>query len=378
MKILHVVPYFAPAWAYGGPPKAVLEIAKNQVRAGHKVFILTTTAFEKNQTLPAGLEAIEGITVTRLPNLSNWLMWHFHFCTPIGAQSYLRQNQFDVIHLHEVRTLLNLFTLLFGKTKKYFLSPWGTLPFNNSQSLIKKLFDLPLIPLLKKKIATSFAQTEHEALVLETFLSQKQTKIIPLGIDFTEFKKLPSKLQAREKLNLDPSAFYFLFLGRFSPHKGLKNLITAFAQLEKQNLHARLLLVGRDDGYLNTIHQLIETNSLQDSVTINTPLYGQDRLLAYCAADTFVFTPTVYEETGTVCLEALACNLPVITSEQAAIPFMRKEDGVITIHNTALAIVSAIKQLAGNIPPVNNKKIQSIFDWSAVSRQMIDSYQEKA
>jgi len=302
-------------------------------------------------------------------------MWNFHFCIPIGAQFYLQQNKFDVIHLHEVRTLLNLFVLLFGQTKKYFLSPWGTLPYNSSQMLIKKLFDVPLIPLLKKKISISFGQTEHELSVLHNFLSQKQTKIIPLGIDFGEFKKLPNKLAARKKLKLDASAFYFLFLGRFSPHKGIEKLLTVFPKLQKKYPNTRLLLVGRDDGYLKVLQRLIKSCGLEKSVIINNPLYGQDRLFAYRAADTFVFTPTAYEETSTACLEALACGLPVVTTEEASIPNMTTADGVMSIKNTDSEILQAMTFSLENAVSVNTKKAASLFSWSTISTQMTKAYE---
>ena len=117
MRILHVTPYFYPALAFGGPPKAVYEIAKRQAKAGHQVSVLTTTAFEKNETLASGSFKLDDITVYRVNNVSNSLLWKYHFSTPIGAHSILQKEKFDTVHLHEVRTLLNIVTIIFSKGK---------------------------------------------------------------------------------------------------------------------------------------------------------------------------------------------------------------------------------------------------------------------
>lgn len=262
MKILHVVPYFYPAWGYGGPPKAVYEIAKNQVLLGHDVHVLTTTAFERDELLPSGRVNIDGIKVTRLPNISNFVMWKFHFCTPVGVKDFLRNHEFDCVHLHEVRTLLNYFSLQNAKTREFVISPWGTLPYNDSRIFIKRFFDKVLLKNLETKILVSFAQTDHETEVIKRFAVSKQVVLIPLGIDFREFSHLPSQLEARKQLGLDINSFYFLFLGRFSPHKGLRNVLLAFNKVRLTFPRARLLLVGRDDGYLKQVLKLIKLNDL--------------------------------------------------------------------------------------------------------------------
>jgi len=105
-------------------------------------------------------------------------------------------------------------------------------------------------------------------------------------------------------------------------------------------------------------------------------LYGEERLLAYRASNAFVFCPEVFEETGTVCLEALACNLPVISSEQASIPYLGQKDGVISVRNSISNIISAMRLLMTNDLPVDSAKIHSFFDWSVVSKQMLTRYEK--
>ena len=42
MKILHVIPSFAPAWRYGGPIYAALALTRELARQGHEVTVMTT------------------------------------------------------------------------------------------------------------------------------------------------------------------------------------------------------------------------------------------------------------------------------------------------------------------------------------------------
>src|SRR2546430_13590721 len=44
MRVLHVSPYFAPAFVYGGPPRSILGLCKGLQHAGVDVEVFTTTA----------------------------------------------------------------------------------------------------------------------------------------------------------------------------------------------------------------------------------------------------------------------------------------------------------------------------------------------
>lgn len=377
VKILHVVPYFYPAWSYGGPPRAVYEIAKEQVKAHHDVSVLTTTAYQENETLPAGNSTIDGISVTRLKNISNKIMWNYHFCTPIGIKEYFVAHSFECIHLHEVRTALNYYSLLYSDCTDFVLSPWGTLPYNDSMIFIKKNIDTFLLPLMRNKIRISFAQTNHEKDVLEEYKIGKKNEVIPLGINFSSSVNFSNKSKARKKLNLDADAFYYLFLGRFSPYKGIEILLKSFVSVLNVYPKSKLLLVGRDDGYMQKIMELIREFSISDSVEILENIYGEERFYTYFAADAFVFTPTVYEETGTATLESLSCGTPVLTTIQAEIPFLNENDGVITTKNSVADISIQMLKMQKLPLVVNTSKIESHFSWQKISNVLLKHYANK-
>ena len=52
MRVLHVTPYFAPAFCYGGPPRSIFGLSRSLQRVGVDVQVFTTTA-NGNTDLPA-------------------------------------------------------------------------------------------------------------------------------------------------------------------------------------------------------------------------------------------------------------------------------------------------------------------------------------
>lgn len=377
MKILHVIPYFYPAWAYGGPPRAVYEIAKRQVGLGHDVTVLTTNALEQNEVLSTGEVKIEGIKVIRLRNISNFLMWNLHFPTPFMLNDKVGIKNYDVIHLHETRTLLNYLVVRLIKDKtRVIFSPWGTIASNNSLTLIKKVFDLIFLKKIKNTIAITLGQNNHEMELLRLTKIGQSNKLLPLGIDISFFKNPPKKTKSRSELNFNEKDFIFVFLGRYSAAKGLELLVRSFHQLTHREDKVKLLLVGRNDGYENTLKSLIKTLGLKEKVIIKGPFYGKDRLKIYTAADCFVFTPIIFEETSTACLEALACQTPVITTKKAEIPFLDQTDGVFQINDNINEVVKAMNMAIKNHNKikVNHQKVRDNFDWDNIVKKLQEYY----
>ena len=61
MRVLQVVPYYAPAWAFGGPPKVMWEEARHLSALGHDVSVITTDAYDAQGRSPAPRQADEDV-----------------------------------------------------------------------------------------------------------------------------------------------------------------------------------------------------------------------------------------------------------------------------------------------------------------------------
>ena len=71
MRILQVVPYFPPAYTFGGPVKVVYQVSKGLVRRGHNVTVYTTDTKGFGSRLETNFnEIVNGIRFYRFRNVS--------------------------------------------------------------------------------------------------------------------------------------------------------------------------------------------------------------------------------------------------------------------------------------------------------------------
>ncbi|MBO3810151.1 MAG: glycosyltransferase, partial [Candidatus Brockarchaeota archaeon] len=111
MKILQVVPYFPPAYAFGGPVKAAYQISRELVKRGHEVIVYTTDVKDFESRLGINsYTTLDGIEVRRFRNISLTSIKKLKlFITPHLVSCAKKEvKDFDVIYLHEYRTFQNI------------------------------------------------------------------------------------------------------------------------------------------------------------------------------------------------------------------------------------------------------------------------------
>src|SRR5688572_22373533 len=130
MHILHITPYYAPAYAFGGVVRAVEGMARALVERGHSVTVLTTDALSPRQRCDGHEELRDGVKVVRVPNLLPRST--LNLSTPRRMAHIARTliAQADAVHCHEFRTVENLLVTPAARAlgKPLLLSPHGTLP----------------------------------------------------------------------------------------------------------------------------------------------------------------------------------------------------------------------------------------------------------
>lgn len=113
-----------------------------------------------------------------------------------------------------------------------------------------------------------------------------------------------------------------LYLSNFIETKGILVLLEAAHLLKSQNIKFKLNLVGAPRGdIMKKMNHLIEKYDLQDQIISMGPKYDNEKKEAFQNADIFVF-PTYYplETWGLVNIEAMQASLPVISTNEGAIP----------------------------------------------------------
>ncbi len=139
--------------------------------------------------------------------------------------------------------------------------------------------------------------------------------VIHNGLDLSKLKNLDNSELARKSLGIAAEDVVFLLLGTVCERKGQKDLVQALSLLpEKWHNQIRCFIVGdRPSIYSNKLADMVGElpEELRQRVTV-VPETGEPGKY-YKAADIFVCTSRV-ESFPRVILEAMACDLPIITS----------------------------------------------------------------
>lgn len=181
-----------------------------------------------------------------------------------------------------------------------------------------------------------------------------------LGVDPQRF--IPAaRTQANECCNL-------LCVGRLTPAKGQAILLEAVAQLKQQALPVTLTLVGMGPD-AQSLKDYAEQLGISEQVKF-TGAVDQDHILDfYKAADMFVL-PSFAEGLPVVLMEAMAMEIPCITTAITGIPelIQNGEDGLLVPASDSAGLAEAIIKLASDeslrrqLGQAGRRKVLSDYD----------------
>ena len=159
-----------------------------------------------------------------------------------------------------------------------------------------------------------------------------RTVVLPNAVDTSSFKKL-CKEEIRKKLGIDDKDLVACYVGAFIPRKGVLRVIQAAKSVEK----LKLILIG-DGVEIENDNQIIFKGTVPHD---QVPVYLN-------ASDMFVL-PTLAEGCCNAIVEALACGLPVISSD---LPFnkdiLNAGNSILIDPNDIEQITNAMNTLAEN------------------------------
>lgn len=138
---------------------------------------------------------------------------------------------------------------------------------------------------------------------------KSKTKHFPSSID-TNLLQIKDKREARCSLNLSPLDKIILFVGRLSPVKNVPFLLRSFELVLSIIPNARLVIVG--DGESGV--ELRREASGRENIAFVGAVSPQKVVDYYNAADVLALC-SIEEGSPTVVKEALACGLPVVSTD---------------------------------------------------------------
>lgn len=216
----------------------------------------------------------------------------------------------DIVHSHGLWTYTSVAASRWSKrnNKPYVASVHGMLePWSLKQSAIKKhLARWIYQDALLQNAGALRATSEMEADNIRAAGFSNPIAVVPNGVALPERPAVDPRPSSRPTRHA-------LFVSRLHPKKGLMNLIAAWGRVRPEGWE--LIIIGPDDGgYGQQLKAAISAARLEESIRILGPVWGPERFRHYWEADLFVL-PSFSENFAMVVAEALACEVPVITTK---------------------------------------------------------------
>ena len=181
------------------------------------------------------------------------------------------------------------------------------------------------------------------------------------------------------KYDLPPH--YVLALGNLEPRKNLTTLLQAFARLRQSaevDPEIQLVLAGARGWLDKPIYRTVRSLGLENVVCFPGFIEDDDLPAVYHGAAVFVF-PSLYEGFGLPVIEAMACGVPVISSNTSSMPEVAGGAAMLVDPLDADQMAAAIVRVLGDEGLRDGLRQQGIararqFSWEAAARQTLDLY----
>ncbi len=368
MKILQIIPYFIPAYSYGGPVKVCFDLSTELVKRGHQVTVVTTDTLDGNNRISNLTEVVNGIKIIRFKNISNSLAKNCNAYLPIGFYSWVKKNiqNYDIVHCHDFFTYQNIVIRYFCKKHNipFIIQPHGTLSpirqkakFKRAKKLFLTLFD-KLLKDSQNIIALTIAEKNEISNINKKLINK--IKVIPNGLNLKEFKNI-SKINLHKKYNIPKDDKIIGYIGRLQYIKGIDISLRILSKI-KSNLKFTYLIIGPNEGEKEKLKKLINKLGLEKNVIFTGILNGQEKLQTIKSCDLFLFTSRSEGLPMTI-LEIAALGVPQILSENCNVPEIKQFNAgeVLNLTNRKKLVTSIIDIITSpntlNTMSTNAKKL---------------------
>ena len=332
--------------------------------------------------------AVEAITMSRkitpFQDLKSlWEMWNF-----------LRKEKPQIVHTHTPKAGIigMLAARLAGVPHR--LHTVAGLPLMEATGTKRKI--LNFVEKLTYSSATRVYPNSkglYDFILQNNFTQSNKLKIIANGssngIDTAFFSPDQvteiERVTLREKLNIQPDDFVFVFVGRIVSDKGINELIKAFSELQaaenNEPAGIKLLLVGGLENDLDPLNPetLAEINQNKDIISVG---FQQDVRSFFAIADALVF-PSYREGFPNVVMQAGAMGLPSIVSDINGCNeiIIEGENGLIIPSKNVeklkekMLTLAKDKNLYTKLKGNSRRMIENRYEQSVVWKALLEEYE---
>jgi glycosyltransferase involved in cell wall biosynthesis/GT2 family glycosyltransferase len=289
---------------------------------------------------------------------------------------YSRKDRLDLFHYTD-----HALSLLFRKCPIIItIHDIAYLRFPNLLNTSRRIYKKNILRISIKKadiiIADSYATKKD---IIEYFgIREGKIRVIHLGVE-SRFRPINNVEEFRLKNNL-PSKM-ILNVGTLEPRKNVVSLIKAFKKLREKGLKDYKLVIAGEKGWLyKEIFKEAGHSDLKQEILFLGVVKDEDLPMLYNCADIFVY-PSLYEGFGLPPLEAMACGMPVITSNTSSLPEVVGDAGIMVAPTDVNSLCEAMHSVLTNKELWNRMsnmglERSKLFSWDNTVKKILEIYDE--
>jgi len=376
LRVLHVTPYFAPAYRYGGPPRSILGLCRALGEAGVDVEVFTTTANGGDPLPPApGGVDIEGVRARYFP-----LGWPQRYWRARGLKAALKKAAAgaDLVHVHGLWNMTSWAGVSAARAagKPYIMSPRGMLqPEARQRHREMKSLAYWGVERANLRGATLLHATSAlEGPELTPF--GPPVFLIPNGVAARPVS--PAAVAAlRERAGLRSGDEVVTFLGRLHPIKRLDLLAEAFAIVRHARPNARLVIAGPDEGgYREHVAPLFAP--VADAASWLGPV-DDEEIAALLGSSDVLVQCSDSESFGMSVAEGLAAGVPVVVTKRSGWAEIDAIRCGFSVAHEPVSIADGILRVfdhpdRASLGARASAWAKKTFAWDVVGKSMRDAY----
>lgn len=360
MHVLQVTPRYFPN--IGGVEIVAQRIS--EMLAAREVKA-TVYSVDLDSTLPR-LQDINGVTVKRFNSILND---PFYIPEPEFV-IHLRREKADIIHVHNVHTLLPFIVASCKRrSQKLLLQPhYHRFGQSSLRHSLLMLYRYGLGNLFSSRIEAVIANSAYENQILsEDFSRFRRVIMIPEGMDVDEVEHV-------KRNPVEPKRI--LYVGALRQYKNVDKILMGFAHLIKsRKAQYRLVIVGEGAEYAplaNLAHKL----GIFSFVEWKHGLSRKQLLCEYAKASVFILISPL-ESFSRVVYEALLMGVPVVVLNFGALSVLVKAglvEGVNSLNPSEIAdaMINATNKTYAKV----SDSMDAFLEWKKYSDRIMDVYSE--
>ena len=173
--------------------------------------------------------------------------------------------------------------------------------------------------------------------------------VVPLGVDTGSFRSASPDAISAVRRRYAVEGPFLLSLGGIEPRKNLPAMIRAYASLP-EDVRPVLVIAGpvapwNPEGW-DLVRPSLEAlpPHVRDRVTLTGYVSEEEKVALLSGAEALVY-PSLYEGFGLPALEAMACGVPVLTSNVSALPETAGDAALLVDPNDTEDIAAGMQRL---------------------------------